>query len=164
MNGRQGGTGVAELDGAGPHDEGPLGEVPGEHHAVEGRLGLVEHREALGVLGPGEPAAVDDRAAEGRAVAADELGQRVDDDVGAVLDRLQHQRGGDGVVDDEGDAGLVGHRGHRLEVHDVAGRIADRLAEHGAGVGRRSAAPIDSARSSAAKRASIPSVGSTWAK
>ena len=137
VEGRQGGAGVAQLDGAGPHGEGPLGEVAGEDDTVEGRLGLVEHREAVGVVGPREPAAVDDGPAEGGAVAADELGQRVDDDIGAVLERLEHERGGHRVVDDEGHAGRMGHRGHRLEVDDVAGRVADGLAEDGAGVRRR---------------------------
>ena len=85
VEGREGGAGVAKLDGAGPHDEGPVGEVPGEDDVVERRLGFVEHREALGVVGPREPTAVDDGATRGGAVAADELGQRVHDHVGSVL-------------------------------------------------------------------------------
>ena len=163
VEGREGGPGVAQLDGTGPHGERPVGEVAGEHDVVERRLGLVEHREALGVLGPREPSAVDDGPTEGRAVAADELGQRMHHHVRPVVDRLEHERGGDGVVDDEGHPGVVGHLGHRFEVDDVAGRIADGLAEHGTGVviDQR---PIDSAWSSAAKRASMPRVGSTWAK
>ena len=40
---------------------------------------------------------------------------------------------GDGVVGDQRHAGGVGHRGHGFEVDDVAGRIADRLEEDGAG-------------------------------
>jgi hypothetical protein len=52
----------------------------------------------------------------------------------------------------------MGHGGHGLEVHDVAGRVADGLAEDGAGVLVDEGA-IDSARSSTAKRASMPRVG-----
>lgn len=48
--------------------------------------GLVELRESGGVLAPVELARVDNDAANGGAVAADPLGGRVDDDVGAVLD------------------------------------------------------------------------------
>ena len=46
-------------------------------------------------------AAVDDGAAERRAVAAHELGQRMHDDVGAVFDRPQQDRRRDRVVDDQ---------------------------------------------------------------
>ena len=42
VEGRQGGTGVAKLDGAGPHDEGSLGKVPSEDDVVEGHLWLIE--------------------------------------------------------------------------------------------------------------------------
>jgi hypothetical protein len=52
--------------------------------------------------------AVDDEAADGGAVAADELGGRVHHDVGAVLERPDEPRGGDGVVDDERHAVGVG--------------------------------------------------------
>ena len=51
-----------------------------------GGIGIDEIGEAAGGL-PVELAAVDDDAADGGAVAADELGGRVDDDVGAPLDR-----------------------------------------------------------------------------
>ena len=134
VEGREGGAAVAQLSRAGPHGEGPLGEVAGEDDAVEGGLGLVEHREAVGMVGPREPAAVHDGPTEGGAVAADELGQRVDDHVGPVLEGLEHERRGHRVVHDEGHAGRMGHRGHGLEVDDVAGRVADGLAEDGAGV------------------------------
>ena len=97
-------SGVAEADGAAAHGVGRVGELLGVDDAVEGRLGPVEHREPVGVLGPGEAPGVDDRAAKGRAVAADELRQRMDDDVGAVLDRLQVHGRRDRVVDDERDA------------------------------------------------------------
>ena len=67
-------------------------------------------------------------------MAADVLGQRVDHDIGAVIEgAAQHWRG-DGVVDDQRHAMLVGDLGQTLEIDDVAGRIADGLAEDGAGL------------------------------
>ena len=72
----------------------------GVDQAVIGRVGLVEHREAARVRFPREAAAVDDGAAERRAVAAQEFRQRMDDDVGAVIDRPQQDRRRHGVVDD----------------------------------------------------------------
>ena len=51
------------------------------------------------------------------------------DDIGAVIDRAQQNRRGDGVVDDERNAVALGDARQRLDVADVAGRIADALAE-----------------------------------
>ena len=59
------------------------------------------------------------------------LGGRVDDDVGAPLDRADQVGGGDRVVDDEGHADLVGDRCDRLDVEDVALRVGDGLAVEG---------------------------------
>ena len=75
-------------------------EVGPVAQAVVARVGLGEAREptAGGVV---ERAAVDDRAADRRAVAADELGHRVHDDVGAPLQRAHEVRRRDRVVDDE---------------------------------------------------------------
>ncbi len=84
------------------------------------------------MFGPRELAAVDDRPPEGCPVPTDELGQRVHDDVCAVTDRLHHERGRDGVVSDERDAATVGNLGDGLDVDDVAGGVADRLAEDAA--------------------------------
>ena len=130
----QRGPAVAQAHGPTPHDVGVVGELLGVDHAVEGGLGPVEHGEPLGVLGPWEPAAVDDHAPENGAVAADELGQRVDDHVGAVLYGLQKERRGDCVVDHQGHAPLVGGGAQGLQVDHVAGRVADALAEDGPGV------------------------------
>ena len=65
-----------------------------------------EHRETLSVLLPGELAAVDDDAAERRAVPAHELRQGMHDDVGAVFDRPQQDGRGNRVVDDQRNAVL----------------------------------------------------------
>ena len=71
--GREGGSSVAELNRSGAHDEGPLGEIPGEHHIVKRLLGLVEHGETLGVLGPREIPAVDYRPTQRGAMPAHKL-------------------------------------------------------------------------------------------
>ena len=79
-------------------------------------------------------AAVDDEPGDGRAVAAEVLGGRVDDDVGAELERPDEVRRRDGVVDDQRDAVAVRDRGDGLDVEDVALRVADGLAEERLGV------------------------------
>ena len=63
------------------------------------------------------------------AVAAEVLGQRMHDDVGAVLEGAAQVGRGHGVVDDDRHAVLVGDFGELLEVGDVAERVADRFAE-----------------------------------
>ena len=47
VQGGQSGALVAQADGAGAHGVGPVGEVPGVDHAVEGGLGPAEHGEAF---------------------------------------------------------------------------------------------------------------------
>ena len=58
-------------------------------------------------LQPVEGAAVDDHAADRIAVAAEEFGERVHDDVGAVFDRLAQIGRRQRVVDDQRHAGLL---------------------------------------------------------
>ncbi len=57
------------------------------------------------------------------------------DDVGAVADRLDQVRGGDGVVDDQRHADVVRDRGDARDVEDVVLRVGDGLAEERLGVG-----------------------------
>src|SRR3546814_18049084 len=59
------------------------------------------------VLKPVEAAGVDDDAADRRTVARQELGRRMNDDVGAVLDRPAEPGRCQGVVDDQGNAGFL---------------------------------------------------------
>ena len=65
---------------------------------------------------------------------AEELGGRVDHDVGAVLDRAQQVRGSQRGVHDQRQAGGVRDLGQALEVGDVAGRVGDDLGVDGLGV------------------------------
>ena len=109
----------------------------GVDQAVIGVIGLAEHRKASRVLCPGKVAAIDDDAAERCAMPAHELGERVHHDIGAVLDRPQQHRRGHGVIHHKRDAVPVRHPRQRLDIADVAGRIADAFAEDGARLGRR---------------------------
>ena len=72
----------------------------------------------------------DEGAADDVGVPAAVLRGGVDDDVGAEGQRLLEVRRGEGVVDDEQRAGLVGDRGERLDVADVEQRVGGRLDPH----------------------------------
>ena len=82
---------------------------------------------------------------------AHELGERVHHDIGAVLDRTQQHRRGHGIIHHEWDAVPVRDLGERFDIADVAGRIADALAEDGAVVGVDQAS-MPRGRSDSAKR------------
>jgi hypothetical protein len=84
------------------------------------------------VLLPVELAAVDDDAADRGAVAADVLGGRVDDDVGAVVERAaEHRRRG--VVDDQRHAQFLADGRHLGDREDLQLRVGQRLGVVGAG-------------------------------
>ena len=91
---------VAQHLDAGADSKGDGAERVPELEPVVAVRGLDHLGEALGVLAPVELAAVDDDARNGRAVAADPLGRRVHDDVGAVVDGTDEIAAGTkGVVD-----------------------------------------------------------------
>jgi hypothetical protein len=92
-----------------------------------GGHGLVEQREVL--VGPVEPARLDDDAAERRAGAAEELRRGVHDDVGSPLDRAVQERGRHRRVDDERKVVGVRDLGEALDVGDLTRRVGDRLGE-----------------------------------
>ncbi len=68
-----------------------------------------------------------DDAADARAVAADELGRRMDHDVGAPFDRAAQVRRRERVVDEQRQLVVVRDRCDGLDVEHVSGRVADRL-------------------------------------
>ena len=76
---------------------------------------------------PVELAGIDDDTAQRGAVAADELGGRVDNDVRAVLDRTDQVRSAEGVVDDQRDVVLVGNLGDGVDVGNVRVGVTQRL-------------------------------------
>ena len=55
-------------------------------------------------------------------------------DIGAVIERLQQDRGRDRIVDDQRHAMTVRDLRQRFDVADIAGGIADGLGEHRLGV------------------------------
>ena len=69
------------------------------------------------------------RAAERAALAVDVLGRRVDDDVGAELERLGEHRRAEDVVDDDLRAGRVRQLGDGRDVDELLHRVARRLEE-----------------------------------
>mmetsp|Transcript_5968 Transcript_5968/g.23715 ORF Transcript_5968/g.23715 Transcript_5968/m.23715 type:complete len:341 (+) Transcript_5968:5957-6979(+) len=134
IEGRQRRTGVAQRHDAGAANVGRRAQGLGVDDAVVAGVGLIQALEAVLVLGPGEFAGVDDGAADAGAVAAEVFGQRVHDDVGAVLDRPAQVGRGHGVVDDQRHAMGVGDGGDLLDVGHIALRVAERLDEDGLGL------------------------------
>ena len=82
------------------------------------------------MFAPREFAAVNDRAADAGAVAADVFGQGVYDDVGAMLKRAHQCGRSDGVVHHYGYAVTVCDGADGFEVNNVAQRVADGFGEH----------------------------------
>ena len=100
--------------------------------AVIAGIGLGEARELA--RREVERAAVDDHAADRRAVTADELGGRMHDDVAAPLERTDQPRCGHRVVEDERDAVAVRDVGDAFDVEHVIAWVADGLAVDRLGV------------------------------
>ncbi len=126
---RQAGAEIAQAFGAGAHDEGGLAELLVEDDAVIAGIGLGQLRELAGGV-PVEPAAVDDDAADGDAVAADPLGRRVHHDVGAELDRPAEERRREGVVDQQRNLRVMRDLRDRGNIEHFEPGIADGLADH----------------------------------
>ena len=77
---------------------------------------------------PVEIAAIDDDAADGRAVPADVFSERMYHNVHSVFDGTYDGRRGNGVVTNDGNALRVGGFSDGGEVTDVARRVTDTLA------------------------------------
>src|SRR5574341_1606478 len=90
-------------------------------------IGLVEIGKAT-VGGPIEVTAIHDHAADGGAVASDELCGRVYDDIGAPLKRTAKIGRGEGVVDSQGNMVAAGDLGNLLEGENVDARVSQGLA------------------------------------
>ena len=83
---------------------------------------------------PIELAAVHDDAAQRCAVAAQELGRRMHDDIRPMLDGPQQIERAEGVIHDQGQAVGVRQPGQRVDIRDIAVGVAQRLDIEGAGV------------------------------
>ncbi len=115
-------------------DERSRAIVIGVDQAVIRLVRLREHGVAGRIGGPGKSPAIDDDAAQRGAMAAHEFGQRMNHDIGAVIDRPHQHRRRHGIVDNQGYAMTMRNARQRLEIADVAGGVADRLAEYRTGV------------------------------
>ena len=129
---REHGSGRALIDAARAGDEGLATEPFGVYEPVIGIVWLAKHRKPRRLGHPVKPPRIDDRSAHRGAMSAHELGQGVYDDIGAVFDRPQEDRRGHGVVDDQRQPARVRDISERLDVADVAGRIADGFTKDGA--------------------------------
>ena len=109
------------------------GRQPRQSRRVVTRVRLREGGEFAAGL-PVELAGVNDDAAQRGAVAADELGGRMDNDVGTMLDRADQVGRAEGVVDDQRDAVLVGNFSDGVNVGDVGVGVAKRFNIDSAGV------------------------------
>mmetsp|Transcript_60628 Transcript_60628/g.149087 ORF Transcript_60628/g.149087 Transcript_60628/m.149087 type:complete len:335 (+) Transcript_60628:659-1663(+) len=126
---------VAQPDGDAEVREGRGARRRGEVEAMVGRLRLSERLELA--LAPVELPAVDDDTSHGVAVPAHVLGERVDHNVGTVLDGPAQIGRGEGVVHQQGHLDGVGGVGEGLEVDDDAARVGEGLNEESLHVGLR---------------------------
>ena len=129
---------VAQAQHPAGDGEGEIAEGLVQHDAVVFGPRLAQHRIAV-LARPVERAGVDDHAADRVAVAAEEFRQRMNDDVGAVVDRLAEVGRRQRVVDDQRHAGAAGDVGDRLDVGDDAAGIGDQLDEDRLGLRRHRA-------------------------
>src|ERR1700723_1430198 len=125
IKGRKNGTHRALVNAAGALDVCACSELPRIDHPVIGFVRLAERSKALWMLRPREAPAVDDRAAERCAMSSKKFRQRMDDNVGAVVEWLEKNRRGHRIVDYQRNALTVGYFGERFNVADIAGRISD---------------------------------------
>ena len=105
-----------------------------ERHTMIAGVRVRDQRE-LSARSPVKLAGIDDHAAKRRAVAADELRRRVDDNVRAVFDGADEIGRAKGIIDDDGKRMLVRNLCNRVNVGNVAVGIAEGLEVNGLRVG-----------------------------
>ena len=130
---REAGSGVAQALHPRLDDERQRPESFGIGNAVVRGIGIDEIRKASRSL-PVELAAIDDDAADGGPMAADELGGRVDDDIRTPLDRPAESGRGAGIVDDQRQPVLMGDAGKGFDIDHVELGIAEGLGVNGLGL------------------------------
>ena len=160
-HGRQDRAGGALIDAAGAGDEGGAAEALGIDQAVIGCIRRGELREALLVRHPVEAAGIQHHAAHGVAMAAHELGQGMDDDVGAMLRRLEQHGRRHRIVHDQRHAMRHGPCGRWPRYRRYCRRDCPRVSQKTARVFSSMQAASASALSPLAKRPSTPWPGST---
>ena len=127
-------TDVAEQFDPGTHQVAVLSEILPELKVVIGGGRLGEHRKVPVVVW--ECSRLHDHSADRHTVATDELGGRVDDNVGTVLDGPTQVGGSECVVDNQWDPMFVGHFGVSPDIENVTARVADCLPEYQLGLVR----------------------------
>src|SRR5208283_467104 len=125
----------SQKDAPAAGDEGRRTEMPSVAEAVIGRVGLAETRKAPAFVLPRKGPAVDDRAAQRGPVPAEELGEGMENDVSAMLEGSEKNRGRDRVIYDQRNAVPVRYRCEGFDVAQISGRIADALAVDRARIG-----------------------------
>jgi hypothetical protein len=114
-----------------------------EHHVVKAGVRLGQRRKLAARLGavPVELSGIDEQAADHHAVTREELGRGVEDEIGAMRERLQQPRRGERRVHEQRQAVVVCELGHARNVEDVEARIAERFAEQQPCLGPYGGAP-----------------------
>src|SRR5690606_16682586 len=105
----------------------------GIDHAMVGGVRLVHHPEAARVTFRGKLARVRNRAADGGAMAGNEVDECMYHGVGTAVPSVEENRGDKDVVEEQRRAGMRGHLGERVEIDDITPGVADGFAEDGAG-------------------------------
>ena len=135
------GAEVAQALATCAQEKGGDGGFLAEIHAVKAFIGLGEGRELAARGLPVKGSAIDQQAADGDTVAAEEFGRGMENQVGAMIEG-PHQPGcGEGAVHHQRQAMLMGQRGHRRDVEHVEAGIAQRLAEQQSRFGADRGAP-----------------------
>ena len=123
---RNSSTSITQQDSADVGYESSRTNCICERDAVITRVRLSNRCILAGCL-PVELAGINNDAAEGRAVAADELGSRVNNDISAVLNRTDEVRGTESVVDYERQTVLVRNLCDSLDIRNIGIRVAESL-------------------------------------
>src|SRR5690348_11146300 len=117
VEGAEGGSEIAEALDAGLHDIGEVAERLEKTDSVVSLAGFEQLGKAA--LVPGKPAAIDDDAADRGTMPADELGGRMDHDIGAVFDWPAQVGRCESVVDHQRKVVIVRDGGYGLDIEDV---------------------------------------------
>src|ERR1700733_13593947 len=109
VEGGKNGTHRALVNATGALDVCACSELLRIDHSVIGFVRLAERWKALLMLPPSEASAVDDRAAERCAMSSKKFRQRMDDNIGAVVEWFEKNRRGHRIVDYQRNALTLGH-------------------------------------------------------
>ena len=124
---------ISEQNRADIGDEGCRTRDLRERYPMIARIRISNRRELTARL-PVELAGIDDNTTERRAMAADELRRGVYHDVSAVFDRTDQIRSAEGIVYDNRKPLPVRERRDRVDVRNIAVRIAEGFQVNGLGI------------------------------